>query len=226
MSSRAVGARFAWRSSSRDVPARVRREHEPAYAPRRPGYSIGEDELTATLLLRRELERPQFRDQTAAADEARNCAATDVELVLPTGAEVPLVRPTLAVLPAPRLCDSYNPRPCRPDRAPRPQPAAQAKAKVSRRSPSNRSCIGITGAVDRCERRRPRCRDRPSKRARPGGGTTASALPPARAALSQCHDCDSRADRVAVTVGDPRIVAPVQPTAADRPPRACGVAAP
>ena len=28
-----------------------------------------------------------------------------------------------------RLCDSYNPRPCRPDRAPRPQPAAQDKSE-------------------------------------------------------------------------------------------------
>ena len=73
-----------------------------------------------------------------AQDELRNCAAADVELVFPTGAEVLLVQPTLAVLPAPRLCDGYNPTPCRPDRTPRRQPAAETKATVSCRSPSTR----------------------------------------------------------------------------------------
>jgi len=33
------------------------------------------------------------------------------------------------VLPAFRLCDAYNPRPCRPDRRPRPQPAAQDESE-------------------------------------------------------------------------------------------------
>jgi hypothetical protein len=99
----------------------------------------------------------------------------------------------------------------RHDRSPPPK----TKAKVSCRSPSNRSRIGITGAVDRRDHRRPRCRDRPSKRARPAGGTTASALPPARAALSQCHGCSSRVKREVVTVDDRRIVRPAQPVGAD-----------
>ena len=95
-----------------------------------------------------------------APDEARNCAVADVELVLPTKAEVVLVRPTPAALPAPRLCDAYNrglvgPT-ARRDRSPPPK----TKAKVSGRSPSTRSCIGITGAVDRREHRRRRCRHR------------------------------------------------------------------
>ena len=47
-----------------------------------------------------------------------------------------------------------------------------------------------------------------------------------QAARSQCHGCDSRTDRVAVTAGNPGIVGSVQPTAADRRPRARGVAPP
>lgn len=41
-----------------------------------------------------------------------------------------------------------------------------------------------------------------------------------RASLSQRHGCHSRADLVAVTAGDPRIVGFIHPTAADRRPRA------
>jgi hypothetical protein len=99
-------------------------------------------------------------DLAPGPDEARNCAVGTVELVLPTGAEVLLVRPTPAALPAPRLCDAYNRGLVGPiarhDRSPPPK----TKAKASGRSPSTRSCIGITGAVDRREHRRPRCRHR------------------------------------------------------------------
>ena len=42
-----------------------------------------------------------------------------------------------------------------------PSSPATTKAKASCQSPSTRTCIGITGAVDRREPRRPRCRDRP-----------------------------------------------------------------
>ena len=51
-------------------------------------------------------------------------------------------------------------------------------------------------------------------------------VPTAASRRCLCHGCDSRADREAVTAGDPRIVGSVQPTAADRRPRARGVAPP
>lgn len=135
--------------------------------------------------------RPPHRGRCRSG--RRNCVETDVARLLPTGAEVLLVRPTLAVLPAPRLWDSYNPRRCRPGRASRPRPAAQdERAKASCRSPSTRSCIGITGAVDRCEHRRPRCRDRLIQACAASARHDCSALPPARAALSQCHALSRR----------------------------------
>jgi hypothetical protein len=59
-----------------------------------------------------------------------------------------------------------------------------------------------------------------AERARTTKAMTCSPEP----ARSLCHGCDSRADRVAATAGDPRIVGSVQPTAADRRPRARGVA--
>jgi len=59
---------------------------------------------------------------------------------------------------------------------------------------------------------------RKSKRQPAGTGTTAFILGPARAALLQCHGCDSRAERVAVSADLPRIVPAPQPTAADRRP--------
>jgi hypothetical protein len=84
-------------------------------------------------------------------DEARNCAVADVEVVLPTGAEVLLVRPTLAALPAPRLWDACNRglvgRTARHDRSPPPK----TKAKVSGRSPSTRLCIDHMEVVVRSE---------------------------------------------------------------------------
>jgi hypothetical protein len=57
-----------------------------------------------------------LRDDTAAAGGARNCIETDVELVLPTGAEVLHDWPRPACAPAPGLCASYNLAPCGPDR--------------------------------------------------------------------------------------------------------------
>jgi hypothetical protein len=112
--------------------------------------------------------------------------------------------------------EALSARSCTTTAARRPR----TKAKVSCRSASTRSCIGVTAAVDRCEHRRPRCRDRPSKRPRPGRGTTASALPPARAALSQCHHgCSSHVACEVVIAGHRRIVRSAQPAATDRRPR-------
>jgi len=132
---------------------------------------------------------------------------------------------TLAVLRAPRLCDSHNPRPCRLDRAPRPQPGAQDKSESELPIAVEGSCIGITRAVDRCEHRRPRCRDRPSKRARPGGGTIASALPPAQVALSQCHVLRSLAARCRLLHRPGRASVPQLGTGL-RPPHYCFAARP
>ena len=77
-----------------------------------------------------------------------------------------------------------------------------------------------------------RCRYRPNSAAR-----LCRTAPPARRSHSRraivptaasrrclCHGCDGRADRVTVTAGDRRIVGSVQPTGADRRPRARGVA--
>jgi hypothetical protein len=61
----------------------------------------------------------------------------------------------------------------------------------------------------------------PRDRLRPTGVVTSAAT-----GRAPCHGCDSRADRVAVTVGDPRIVGSPQPALADRRWRARGVAPP
>ena len=109
----------------------------------------------------------------AAWDELGNCAATDVELVLPTGAEVLFVTPALAVLAAPRLCDAYNPRPCRPDRAPRPQPAAQDESE-------SELPIAVDAVVHRHH-----CRRRPLR----APSTSLSRSPIQACAAWAPHDC-------------------------------------
>jgi hypothetical protein len=93
-----------------------------------------------------------------------------------------------------------QPRPCRPDRAPRPQPAAQDESESERP-------IAVDPVVRRHHWRRRTAASivdlavaiAESKRARSGPGTTPSTLPPARAALAQCHGCGSRVDCVVVT---------------------------
>jgi hypothetical protein len=97
----------------------------------------------------------------------------------------------------------------------RPRAAAAAQTQ-SRRSPEPRQ-----PRDDRIPR------ERSSARVRAGDpyGDDAQLRLRRRAGVVR-HDCDSRADRVAVTAGDPRIVGSVQSTAADRRRRARSVAPP
>ena len=145
-------------------------------------------------------------------DEIRNCGETERELLLRPEAEVVLSR-------------------CSPTR----QTCAIPKTGRVRAEPadSNAERLSTTSGTARFDHHFPdlvpthgRGRRPPRRR------STWLLLPPKRNRHERgdrerfAHGCDSRADRVAVTAGDPRIVGSVQPTAADRRPRARGVAPP
>ena len=132
-----------------------------------------------------------------ALDEARNCAVAERggrrRADAPHRSGSTARRPTLAALPAPRLCDAYNRGLVGPIACYDCRPPPKTKAKVSGRSSSTRSCIGIM------VRSTPACivdlavAIADSKRARSGPATIASALPSPPASLCLCQGLRSRA---------------------------------
>jgi len=105
-------------------------------------------------------------------------------------------------------------------RAPRlPRSVSACKQRIPPRSASARRLTGTAPAVRTAPvgdlAAAPRLRSHPSARG-PGSARPLSFSDPTRAPLLLCHGWDSRAKRVAMTAGEPRIVGSLQLTADDR----------